>query len=207
MAALDVYDVAYVAGGPDRVVDTAVVALVRSGRVRIHAPGQLATIDPTRRHPVEAAVLDAMGTTGHRSMDTIRWRLSGDDRLDDLGRRLHKAGLVGRTAAVGSLLHGQHRALAPTRAGRRLLAAAALTPAPDPEVVRVALGGPAAMEDARLRASIFEPPPLPLPEVRSREFRRDQELLADRDPSRAAYQTGSSVGMGFIGGMGGGDGS
>jgi hypothetical protein len=184
------------------VVDTAVVALVRSGRVRIHAPGQLATIDPTRRHPVEAAVLDGMGTTGHRSMDTIRWRLSGDDRLDDLGRALHKAGLVGRTAAVGTLLHGPHRALAPTRSGRRLLEAAARTPAPDPEVVRVALGGRAAMEDARLRASIFEPPPLP--EVGGREIRRDQALLVDRDPSRAAYLTGgTAMGGAVIGGFGG----
>ena len=157
MADLDIYDVAFVAGGRERVVDTAVVVLVRSGRVRVHAPGQLATVDPTRRNPVEAAVLDAMGVTGHRSIDTIRWRLSGDDRLDDLARTLHKAGLVGRTAAVGTFLHGPHRALAPTRAGRRLLEAAARTPAPDPEVVRVALGGRAAMADARLRAAIFEP--------------------------------------------------
>jgi hypothetical protein len=202
MAERDVYDVAYVADGHDRVVDTAVVALVRSGRVRVHAPGQLATVDPTRRHPVEAAVLDAMGTTGHRSMDTIRWRLSGDDRLDDLGRKLHKAGLLGRTAAVGALVHGQHRALAPTRAGRRLLAAAALAPAPDPEVVRVALGGPGAMEDVRLRASIFEPPPLP--EVGGREIRRLQGQVQDGDPSRAAYLAGGAeLGGGFIAGIGG----
>jgi hypothetical protein len=205
MAELDMYDVAYVAGGADRVVDTAVVALERSGRVRVHAPGQLATVDPTRRHPVEAAVLDAMGTTGHRSMDTIRWRLSGDDRLDDLGRTLHKAGLIGRTAAVGSLVHGQHRALAPTRAGRRLLAAAAQTPGPDPEVVRVALGGRAAMQDAQLRASIFEPPPLP--EVGGREVRRTQGLVNDADPSRAAYLAGGTAlgGAGtFLGGFGDG---
>jgi hypothetical protein len=178
MTELDIYDVAYVAGGPERVVDTAVVALVRSGRVRVHSPGQLGTVDPTRRHPIEAAVLDAMGTTGRRSIDTINWRLSGDDRLDDLGRRLHKAGLVGRTAAVGTFLHGPHRALAATRAGRRLLEAAARTPAPDAEVVRVALGGRAAMADARLRAEIFEPPPL---------------LQVDRDPSRAAYRTGDAA--------------
>jgi hypothetical protein len=204
MAELDVYDVAYVAGGADRVVDTVVVALVRSGRVRVHSPGQLATVDPTRRHPVEAAVLDAMGTTGHRSMDTIRWRLTGDDRLDDVGRTLHKAGLLGRTAAVGTLVHGQHRALAPTRAGRRLLAAAAQTPGPDPEVVRVALGGRAAMQDAQLRASIFEPPPLP--EVGGREVRRQQGLVNDADPSRAAYLGGNALGGAgtFLGGFGDG---
>ena len=39
----DLYDVAFLAGGPVRVVDTAVVALVRAGRIRIASPGQLAT--------------------------------------------------------------------------------------------------------------------------------------------------------------------
>src|SRR5918997_478829 len=73
---LDLYDAAFLAGGPARVVDTALVALVRAGKLRIHSPGQLATADLTRRHPVEAAVLDAVGPTGHRSVDTIRWRLA-----------------------------------------------------------------------------------------------------------------------------------
>jgi len=36
---LDVYDIACLAGGAERVVDTALVALVESGRVRVHAPG------------------------------------------------------------------------------------------------------------------------------------------------------------------------
>ena len=97
---LDVYDIACLAGGPNRVVDTALVALVRGGRLRVHSPGQLATADLSRRHPVEAAVLDAVGPTGHRSVDTICWRLVEDDRLLDIGRRLHKAGLLGRLSAA-----------------------------------------------------------------------------------------------------------
>ena len=48
---LDLYEVAYLAGGPDRVVDTAVVALVRSGRVRVHSAGQLATVGPVPPAP------------------------------------------------------------------------------------------------------------------------------------------------------------
>ena len=56
-AELDLYDIAYLAGGPERVVDTALVALVESGRVRVHAPGELAAAVPDRRHPVEAACL------------------------------------------------------------------------------------------------------------------------------------------------------
>src|SRR5688500_17785335 len=68
---LDLYALAYLAGGPQRVVDTALVALVESGRVRVHAPGELAAAVPDRRHPVEAAVLDAIGARGHPTVDTI----------------------------------------------------------------------------------------------------------------------------------------
>ena len=114
----DLYDGAFLAGGPARVVDTAVVALVRAGRIRIASPGRLATADLTRRHPVEAAVLDAVGPTGHRSVDTVRWRLADDDRLLAISRRLRSAGLIGRLGAPG--LRGP-RPPAPTRAGRRVL--------------------------------------------------------------------------------------
>jgi hypothetical protein len=157
--ALDVYDIAFLAGGPNRAVETAIVALVRGGRLRVHSPGQLATADLSRRHPVEAAVLDAVGLTGHRSIDTICWRLVEDDRLLDIGRRLHKAGLLGRLGAVVTFLHHDRRALAPTRAGLRLLRELGEHPGlEDPEIVRVALGGRAAMTDAKLRADIFERP-------------------------------------------------
>ena len=112
--ALDLYDIACLAGGPDRVVDTALVALVESRHIRVHSPGQLATTDLSRRHPVEAAVLDAVGPTGHRSVDTIRWRLHDDDRLLEVCHRLQRAGLLGRTGAVVDLLHGHRRGPAPT---------------------------------------------------------------------------------------------
>ena len=103
MADLDIYDVAFVAGGRERVVDTAVLVLVRSGRVRVHAPGQLATVDATRRNPVEAAVLDAMGVTGHRSIDTIRpaGMRSSTCRLSGLSVELRSgANVATRVASV-----------------------------------------------------------------------------------------------------------
>lgn len=79
---LDLCEIAFLAGGPDRVVETAIVALVESGRVRVASPGQLALVDPVRRHPVEGAVLDAVRTKGHRSVDLVVWRLAGVDRID-----------------------------------------------------------------------------------------------------------------------------
>ncbi|MCW2633948.1 MAG: hypothetical protein JWQ99_315 [Blastococcus sp.] len=85
---LDIYDIAFLAGGPARVVDTAVVALLRTRRLRLQSPGHLVTADLSRRHPVEAAVLDAVGPTGHRSVDTIRRRVLDDERLLEVERRL-----------------------------------------------------------------------------------------------------------------------
>ena len=187
-AELHLYDIAFLAGGPDRVVDTALVVLVCAGKVRIHSPGHLATADLVRRHPVEAAVLDAVGPTGHRSVDTVRWRLRDDDRLLDVGRRLREAGLLGRTGAALRILRGDRRALARTRAGSRTLRALREQPATgDPEMLRVALGGRAAMTDAALRAGIFERPGTAL--IPQRPGHRSR-AIDHSDPQLAAYRTG-----------------
>jgi hypothetical protein len=196
---MDLYDLAFLAGGPARVVNTAVVALLRTGRLRLHSPGQLATADLSRRHPVEAAVLDAVGPTGHRSIDTIRWRVVEDERLLDVGRRLRSAGLLGRSASVVGLVHGDRRALAPTRAGRRMLRAAQERPATgDAEILRVALGGREEMTDQRRRHEIFERPQTSLePAPPGRRSRG----IDHSDPQLAAYRTGGSAAAGGGGGL------
>ena len=187
----DVYDIACLAGGPDRVVDTAVVALVEAGRIRVHSPGQLATVDLARRHPVEAAVLDAVGPTGHRSVDTIRWRLHDDDRLLEVCRRLRRAGLLGRAGAAVVLLHGHRRTLAPTRAGRRVLREVHSRAADSgrSELMRVALRGRQQLGD-RLRAEIFERPTTTLPPARPGRRSRGVD---HSDPHLVAYRTGGSA--------------
>ncbi len=191
---LDLYDIAFLAGGPARVVDTAVVALLRTGRLRLHSPGQLATADLSRRHPVEAAVLDAVGPTGHRSIDTIRWRVVEDDRLLEVGRRLRRAGLLGRTAGVVGLLHGTPRALAPTHAGRRTLRTLReRPPTGDAEVMRVALGGREQMTDQRRCREIFERPHTALEPPRPGHRSR---AIDHSDPQLAAYRTGGTAAAG-----------
>jgi hypothetical protein len=200
---LDVYDLAFLAGGPTRVVDTAVVALVRSGRLRLHSPGHLATADLTRRHPVEAAVLDGVGPTGHRSVDTIHWRVLGDDRLTEIGKRLRARRLIGGAVLAG--LGGGRGAAAATRAGRQLLEDVHLSDV-DAEAMRVALGGRAAMADAQLRTAIFEPPNTTQVIRRGRRWApRDYS----NDPQVADNRTNAAIGMGFGigGGIGGADGS
>ena len=206
---LDVYEIAFLAGGVQRVVDTALVALVESGRVRVHAPGELAAERPDRRHPVEAAVLDAVGTQGHRSVDTIRWRLAGDERLADLRRALAAAGLLRRT------LRGR-KAWSPTRAGRQALDRAATQPPADRALdggsaLLVALKGREAMPDAERRAAIFERPALPeaLSPGLAERLRDARRLRNSDDPAVSAYQTRNALGgaaaIGFIEG-GAGDG-
>jgi hypothetical protein len=138
----DVYDVACLAGGPHRVVDTALVALVVTGRVRAVAPGELQVVEPRRRHPVEAAVLDAVGGRGRRSVETVRWRALGDARITEVGRRLRYERLLGRF-------------LGPTAAGRRVLERARA--ADVGPVLHVALEGRQQLRDPDLRAAVLEP--------------------------------------------------
>jgi hypothetical protein len=159
-ADLDVYEIAFLAGGPDRMVDAALVALVESGRVRVHSPGELATVALARRHPVEAAVLDAIGPAGHRSVDTVRWRLTTDDRMLDVGRRLRAEGLLGGVPVP----RRSGRRLAATYAGRHLLRDLVTVPPADrvaagTSAMTVALRGREAMPDRALCASIFDQPP------------------------------------------------
>lgn len=159
---LDLYDVAFLAGGQDRVVDTALVALVASGRVRVSAPGELATVSLVRRHPVEAAVLDAVGPAGHRSVETVRWRVAGDDRLLEVSRRLRDAGLLGH-GVVPTARRSRWR-LVPTYAGRHLLHELRDDPpedavAPGTGAMAFALRGREGLADPALWTSVFEPPP------------------------------------------------
>ena len=160
---LDLYEVACLAGGPERVVDTALVALVQTGRIRVHSPGRFTAVGLTRRHPVEAAVLDAIGQAGHRSVDTILWRLTDDERLLDVEDRLRGAGLLRRGTWLGRHHTPDRRLMVRTRAGRRTLRRLSAEPPPDriapgTDGMAVALGGRARLRDRELCAAIFEGP-------------------------------------------------
>jgi hypothetical protein len=194
---LDVYEVAFLAGGPVRVVETAVVALVRAKRLRVHSPGQLATADLSRRHPVEAAILDAVGPTGHRSVDTICWRVADDQRLLDVGHRLRRSRLLGWNVGPLHVL-GDHRH---TLAGRSVLRALSRqSDLADAELMGVALDGPETMADQRLRAEIFDCPSTLLAPARRGRRSRD---IDHSDPRLAAYRRGGSAATaGVYGGVG-----
>jgi hypothetical protein len=194
---LDVYDTAYLVGGRRRMVDTAIVALVRSGQVRIHSPGQLVTVELTRRHAVEAAVFHAVGPR-HRSVDTIQWFLQGDSRLLGVDKRLRSDGLLARINLTGALRRNTTR-VSLSGDGRRALGWLREQRGDTDDTWRVAINGRAAMRDARLRTAIFEQPRAS--HDRGRRTGRDQ-LLAE-DPRITARDTlGTPGGFGAIDGGG-----
>jgi hypothetical protein len=156
----DVYDIAYLAGGLRRVADTALVALLQDGRIRREPTGELATVDPRRRHPVEAAVLDVVGPRPRRSAGTVRWRLEGDRRLAAVAERLTADGLLGRPRRL--LLPRRPARPALTGTGRRVLREWRERPPADrvagnTEALPVALHGLTALSDAEMRTALLPP--------------------------------------------------
>ena len=210
----DLYEIAYLAGGPRRVVETAVVALVENGRLRVdRATGRLHVVDPSRRHPVEAVVLDAVGPRG-RSFGGLVWRARSDPRLATVADGLARDGLLTRRGGVGAREPSFWTLSGLTRAGRAALRQVRQSPPSPPATggsaaLAVALAGPSAW-DVELHTAVFDPPPpyLPTPPGQSvREVRRSHS---------GAYAHGGSGGWagggwgggfgGDCGGGGGGDG-
>ena len=147
---LGVYELAYLAGGPRRAVEAAVVALVEAGVLRVTRPtGELVLL---RRRPcpdLEAAVLDVVGFRGSRLLGTVCWRLRAE-------------GLLADGDGLESLRRRFWTVLSVTGAGRRILRQWRRNPPFDgTEALRVALSGPAAMRDRDLRVALFDPPRLP----------------------------------------------
>lgn len=106
-----VYELAHLAGGPQRVAETALIALRDLGTLTITGPRVRATSPtPPARHPVEA-VLTAFCSRG-RGVAAAIAAVREAPETAEIGHRLRTLGL---------LTHFRHR---PTRAGRRLLAKA-----------------------------------------------------------------------------------
>jgi hypothetical protein len=153
-----VYEAAFLTGGPDRVVETALVALVETGRVRVQRAGQLSVVDDRSRHPVEDAVLAAIGPHGYRQFEVVRWIAGKDERLIALAQRLRRDGLVS-----GILLPWWPGRVVLTAAGRRTLRRLRADPvvtgaAVGTSAAKVALHGTGQMPDREQRDAVFHPP-------------------------------------------------
>ncbi|MEV6957390.1 TIGR04222 domain-containing membrane protein [Streptomyces sp. NPDC051183] len=130
---LDVYDIAFLAGGARRVADSAIVALNRRGLLVVHA-SQVRTVDgELPGHAVERRVVAFCGHT--RSIDAVRSNLQRSLESYEIGRRLAAWGLV----------KGADRRV--TRSGRRHLEAAGR----DASIPEYVLRGAAGLLDATVR--------------------------------------------------------
>jgi hypothetical protein len=198
----DVYDVAELAGGLARVVDTAVVILLERGRLVADDIGRLRAIG-TAVHPVEAAVLDLAGPRPRRSVATLRVRAQEDPRLTGVAGRLVADGLLRRNplAAICSSWPA-HRT---TATGRRVLAEWRTAPPAGRAGVDVALDGPQGMTDQLLFEKVFA---TPVPARAGRPGRRPDMVRTDSGTSAWAFGGwgGGWGGDGGGGGSGGGDG-
>ena len=166
---LDVYELAYLAAGPRRAAEAAVVALIEAGVLRANrTTGELIVLQRRPCSELEAAVLDAVGSRGHRLLGTVCWRLRADVRLTGIGQRLENEGLLARGGAPESLRRRWWTAVCLTGAGRRALRRRHRELGADAsDALRVALSGPAAMRDRGLYVALFDPPRLlPAPQLR-----------------------------------------
>ena len=187
----DTYALAQLAGGPARVVDTAVVALLARGCLHVDGGGLLRATGAASAHPVEAAVHELAGAGPRRSAATVRARLEDDPRVLAVADRLVAEGLLRTNPWAWA--PGAWPARVPTAAGRRLLAEARRQEAAAEEV-RVALGGVAAMADRTRCALVFGAAP-------------GRPRAGARRPRSAGWADGRTSATPFLAwGGGGGDG-
>ena len=140
----DAYDVAQLAGGLPRVVDTAVVNLLEHGRLAVDGVGRLRAVGRAV-HPVEAAVLELAGPRPRRTIVSLRRRACEDPRLTGVAERLVTEGLLRRNPLAA--LSGSRPSHRCTAAGRRVLAERRAAPPAPGSTVDVALGGATRMTD------------------------------------------------------------
>ncbi|MEU0401305.1 TIGR04222 domain-containing membrane protein [Streptomyces sp. NPDC006197] len=100
----DRYEVAFLNGGPARVVDTALTALQADGRIAIGGPGIVAVVRPTAYDPVERAVLQEHAAAPHGALHHLRLGVMRHPAVQEIGdglaaRRLIVAPATRRTTA------------------------------------------------------------------------------------------------------------
>ncbi|MDV9191852.1 TIGR04222 domain-containing membrane protein [Streptomyces sp. SR27] len=90
----DRYEVAFLNGGPARVVDTALAALQADGRLAVGGPGIVAIVRPTAHDPVERAVLQEHAAAPHGALHHLRLGVMRHPAVQEIGGGLAARGLV-----------------------------------------------------------------------------------------------------------------
>ncbi|MEI5523689.1 TIGR04222 domain-containing membrane protein [Streptomyces brasiliscabiei] len=184
--ALDLYDLAFLAGGAQRVADSAVIALSESGSLRMRGSRVRAVGEARPDHPVEQAVLAWCPRS--RTLTSVSAALRTSPEIEEISRRLAARGLV----------TGSPRRL--TRAGRRRLQAAER----DENLPAYILNGPTTLPKGPIRRGILTAHPLPSGLGRTL-IRMGKALDHDYDADSTSTTTSDSGGGFSCGGGGGSD--
>ncbi|MFD7444695.1 TIGR04222 domain-containing membrane protein [Streptomyces sp. NPDC059909] len=90
----DVREVAFLKGGPARVVDSAVAAMAVDGRLAVGFPGVVSVVRPESGDPVERAVIEASAAAPNGALYTLRRAAMRDPAVQEIGNRLAARGLM-----------------------------------------------------------------------------------------------------------------
>ncbi|WP_258052931.1 TIGR04222 domain-containing membrane protein [Streptomyces sp. Ru73] len=96
----DLWENAFLAGGPGRVADAAIAGMHSDGRLVIGGPGTVTARRPAVSHdPVESAVLEALARTPGGSLARLRPVIMRSAAVQQIGDRLADRGLLRRPEA------------------------------------------------------------------------------------------------------------
>jgi uncharacterized protein (TIGR04222 family) len=150
-AGLNVYQIAYVCGGPARVAMVALVGLYEDGQIKIaRARRRVTVLERDHDDPVRAAAVASIPEAG-RTLGSLLSAIAASGEVTEIGRALRERGLLPRSRlALWSSSRGRT-----TRSLRRRIVAGLPAEADMPR--RVATMGPAGITDPELRR-LFETP-------------------------------------------------
>ncbi|MDH6135775.1 uncharacterized protein (TIGR04222 family) [Kitasatospora sp. MAA4] len=91
---IGLYETAYLAGGPERVVDLALVLMSGRGRLHLAHTGWTTVVDPQGRSRLERALIGEIGPDGQCLTAQLRENLAAHRTVLEIGSRLALAGLA-----------------------------------------------------------------------------------------------------------------
>ncbi|WP_299540171.1 TIGR04222 domain-containing membrane protein [uncultured Streptomyces sp.] len=90
----DLYEAAFLSGGPPRVVDTALTGLQADGRVAVGGPGIVVVLRAEARDPVERAVFEEAARLPAGSLSALRAAVMTHPAVQEIGDGLAARGLM-----------------------------------------------------------------------------------------------------------------
>ncbi|MFH8407682.1 TIGR04222 domain-containing membrane protein [Streptomyces sp. NPDC018019] len=90
----EVWEIAFLAGGPARVADAAIAGMHQDGRLAVGGPGVVSVRQSVAYDPVETAVLDSLAHTPDGALSTLRRHVMRAPAVQAVGDRLAARGLM-----------------------------------------------------------------------------------------------------------------